>query len=368
MQIGTFNSASVVNTSENVSGAVKKDSAAVSQHYIAELKDKQANDIKSNDSFSDAYAIDISDAGYAAYEKNAARVSSADGTNGTITVITNDTPEQNKQSSKINKTKLEHTKFGYGLGYDAGTKNAVRSDICSSIKGLLSISSTMNFNDAYANGVTNFETLANSLNAYAEAYGQNDGFLDDLLGSISELADKSDNVILHKIRSMVSDVGSGNYINLNGNDFADEIGGIIKSAVNFDDSSYKTTSLNGKAKKYYSSDFAQTQNLQQDIDNMELKQEEGIVDKMLGNDTKGSSTDNAENNNVANIVAKQQDDNDAATEDETFKTSVRYLDRLNSDKKVKQQAPIYVVHSLSQEWSAEIDNLTRQYQFTVNDL
>lgn len=334
--------------------------------FIAELKEKKTSDVKNNDSFSAAYAIDISDAGYAAYEKDAARISSADGTNGTITIINNDTPAQDRQPSKINKTKLEHTKFGYGLGYDANTKNAVRSDICSSIKGLLSISSTMNFNDAYANGVTNFETLANSLNAYAEAYGRDDGFLDDLLGSINELADKSDNIILHKIRSMVSDVGNGNYINLNGNDFADEIGSIIKSAVNSDDSSYKTSSLVGKAKKYYSSDFAQTQNLQQDINNMELKQEEGIVDKMLGNDTKDSINDNTDNNNVADVVVKQQNDNDVAAE--TFKTSVRHLDRLNNNKKAKQQAPIYVVHSLSQEWSAEIENLTRQYKFTVSDL
>lgn len=375
MQIGTFNSVSAVNTSENVSRAVKKDNTVISQNSIAELKDKQANDIKSNDSFSDAYAIDISDAGYAAYEKNAARVSSADGTNGTITILPDEIPEQNEKPSAMKKPELKHAKWSYGVyggnGFDYGkTKNMVMGEICSSIKGLLSISSTMNFNinsNAYAESVFNADNLANSLNFYAEVYGQDDAFFDGLLDAVNELADKSDNVILHKIRSMVVDVKNGKYINLNDDKFTNDFIDIIRSAVSENSSEPETRLTAYKGKKYYSTDFNQTQSIQQNLDNMELKQEEDIVDKMLGTDTENSNADNDDNSDIASLIAKPQEKDSAADDD--FINSVRHLDRQNNNKKTKEKKePLHIVHSLSQEWSEQIEKLTKQYQFEFNDM
>ena len=197
-----------------VSKAVKPES--LTQKAVEELTKKLGKepDKKEENSFAAAYGVEISDEGYTALAQqlNAGQVEES-----TAQPVIAEQVESAKEEPMVYTKKLEHSRWGVPINCDpAGCLYFVSENI----KGILSATSTQDagIQDMY------FDSLADSLNAYLELSGGTDasGALGELREQLEGLKGSGPNPLVDRIISMVDEVRSGHYLDIESDDFHDK--------------------------------------------------------------------------------------------------------------------------------------------------
>jgi len=194
-----------------VSKAVKPES--LTQKAVEELTKKLGKepDKKEENSFAAAYGVEISDEGYTALAQqlNAGQVEES-----TAQPVIAEQVESAKEEPMVYTKKLEHSRWGVPINCDpAGCLYFVSENI----KGILSATSTQDagIQDMY------FDSLADSLNAYLELSGGTDasGALGELREQLEGLKGSRPNPLVDRIISMVDEVRSGHYLDIESDDY-----------------------------------------------------------------------------------------------------------------------------------------------------
>jgi hypothetical protein len=201
-----------------VSSAVKQDKD-ITKKSVDELSKTlgQKVDKSEENTFSAAYGVEISEEGYGQYYASKAQNELITAPSGAVTDIpsTSETSEDNLAKS----VKLEHS--GWIVPKDV-TGSFFTSGIEGYVKNILSTNlSTDKIGNAVGANNLYFKNLGMNLNGYLEASGGSDssGYLAELSQKLSDMKGDRENPLLDRVLSLVEQVRSGKYIDVNSDEF-----------------------------------------------------------------------------------------------------------------------------------------------------
>jgi len=241
-----------------VSSAVKPES--LTQKAVEELTKKlgQEPDNKEDNSFAAAYGVEISDEGYAALAREMS--------GGPVE------PDPTEAKDYIFSKPLQHSRMCAPPDSDPA---GCLYFISAGIKGILS-------NTAPKDEVVQdwcFDSLADSLNAYLELSGGTDA--SGALGALSEqlegLKGSGPNPLVDRIISMVEEVRSGHYLDIESDDFHDKNAQARESFYSL----VKSGELDTAALKQKTEDMFNPRAVEELIARFETKQDGFLIDALL---------------------------------------------------------------------------------------
>ena len=241
-----------------VSSTVKPES--LTQKAVEELAKKlgQEPDNKEDNSFAAAYGVEISDEGYAALAREMS--------GGPVEA------EPTETKDYILSKPLQHSRICASPNTDpAGCLYFISENI----KGILS---STNPKDAGVQDMY-FDSLADSLNAYLELSGGTDasGALGALSEQLAGLKGSGPNPLVDRIISMVDEVRSGHYLDIDSADFHDKNAQAREAFYHL----VKSGELDTAALKQKTEDMFNPRAVEDLIARFETKQDGFLIDALL---------------------------------------------------------------------------------------
>lgn len=183
-----------------------------------------------------------------------------------------------------------------------------------------------------------FGILANFLNNYLDQFGADDGYFDSLLQNLEKIDQNQNDSIVGQIKSMVSTVRGGKFINIHSSEFEkDTTSAILNAYVKVENS--KQTQKN----KEIESENEEKNFSKFEIDMQKTKETEQILDKFLGKESKNNAKSAGE------IISENQNMN----EDKDFKENLRNLDKPNDTENFTEDFEVEQTEDISTKFDEE---------------